>query len=138
MKKFIKKITVFTVTILTMCATVINASAYTSSRLGETNKSTSSTRRYISCYQSGSFSYGNVSGTAWTKTSVRKSTFNPDCSFNGDITVTAGVGSVSGYKNNPYASSAVCNISGKASGTVKSSHVFSSATYGKYSTVLPN
>ena len=34
MKKFIKKITVFTVTILTMCVTVINASAYTSSILG--------------------------------------------------------------------------------------------------------
>ena len=113
---------------------VIGAGAYSGSRLGETTKSTSTRRVYIDCYRVGTTSTNYISGTAWTKTSSVKNTFNPDCKYNGYISVVTSSGNIYANNNNQNANSITCNISGKSNTTVvSSSHVFQSSIYGNYS-----
>jgi hypothetical protein len=101
--KLAKRLAAIGAAVMMMGTMAISASAYSASYIGETSKSTSTSRHYISCYHVGSFTSGNVNGTAWTKTSTTKSTFNPDCNFNGYISVVTACGSVHGNKNNQYA-----------------------------------
>ena len=115
----------------------IGASAYSKTFLGETDMSSATTPRYISCYHNGAFTNGYVSGMAWTKTSTVKNVLNPNCKFNGYISVVTACGSVHGNNNNQFANAISCSLSGKyTTTTVTSTHVFQSGTYGNFSMTI--
>lgn len=138
MKKLTKKITAMAAALMMVTSiSAVSASAYSKTYLGETNKSSSTSRRYISCYRNGAFTNGYVSGMAWTKTSTTNNVLNPNCSFNGYISVVTACGKVHGNNNNQYANAITCSLSGKyTTTTVTSSHVFGSSSYGDFSMTI--
>ena len=136
--KILKRIAAMGTAVMMMASvSAIGASAYSKTYLGETNMSSADARRYISCYRNGAFTNGYVSGMAWTKTTKRNSVLNPDCSFNGYISVVTACGSVHGNNNNQFANAISCSLSGKyTTTTVTSTHVFESGTYGSFSRTI--
>ena len=138
MKKITKRITAMVAALMMVTSvSAVGASAYTESYLGETDLSTAASPRYISCYHNGAFTNGYVSGMAWTKTSTTKRVLNPNCKFNGYISVVTACGSVHANNNNQYANAITCSLSGKyTTTTVTSTHVFQSGTYGSFSKTI--
>ena len=136
--KILKRIAAMGAAVMMMASvSAIGASAYSKTYLGETNMSSAKTRRYISCYRTGAFTNGYVSGMAWTKTSTTNNVLNPNCSFNGYISVVTACGSVHGNNNNQFANAISCSLSGKyTTTTVTSTHVFESGTYGSFSRTI--
>ncbi len=138
MKKLTKKITTMAAALMMVTSiSAVSASAYSKIDIFTTSGNTTNKTCYISCYQNGSFTNGYVSGMAWTKTSSIKNKYNPDCKFNGYISVVTACGSVHGNNNNQYANAITCSLSGKyTTTTVTSSHVFQSGTYGSFSKTI--
>ena len=136
--KVFKRLAAMSAAVMMMASvSAIGASAYSKTYLGRTNASTGTTPRYISCYHTGAFTNGYVSGMAWTKTSTTNNVLNPNCSFNGYISVVTACGSVHGNNNNQFANAISCSLSGKyTTTTVTSTHVFQSGTYGNFSRTI--
>ena len=83
--KVFKRLAAMGAVMMMASVSAIGASAYSKTYLGRTNASTGTTPRYISCYHTGAFTNGYVSGMAWNKTSTTNNVLNPNCSFNGYI-----------------------------------------------------
>ena len=136
--KILKRLAAMGAAVMMMASvSAIGASAYSKTYLGETDMSSAKSPRYISCYRNGAFTNGYVSGMAWTKTSTVKNVLNPNCKFNGYISVVTACGSVHGNNNNQFANAISCSLSGKYTTTnVTSTHVFQSGTYGSFSRTI--
>ena len=136
--KILKRIAAMGAAVMMMASvSAIGASAYSYINIYETKGNTTNTTCYISCYRNGAFTNGYVSGMAWTKTSSKKDKYNPDCKFNGYISVVTACGSVHGNNNNQFANAISCSMSGKYTTTnVTSTHVFQSGTYGSFSRTI--
>lgn len=137
MKRIVKKIVAAFVAATMATTMVMSAGAYSASYLGQTTESTTTHRYYISCYEVGSVTYGNVNGTAWTRTSTVASIMNPNYAFEGQIHIINYCGSTMSENHATFSDGISCSLNGVAAGTtVKSTHAFTSNTYGNFSRTL--
>lgn len=137
MKKIAKKIVAAFLAATMATTMVMSAGAYSASYLGETSESDVNHRYYISCYEVGAVTYGNVNGTAWTRTSTVASIMSPNYAFEGQINVVNYCGSTAAQKNAVFSDGVTCSLSATAVGTtVTSNHGFVSNTYGNFSYTL--